>query len=259
MNYGVVKSPIDIRDYRIKPSSKTVIPATFQLDYIPKVKNQHSVNSCVAHVASSIAEYYEYMQCESKEQLSPGFIYGTRYEYKDEGMYLRDALKTLAKTGICLEKTFPYNEEVPTIISKVNSKVFDEQELNHRRISTYFRLENADEIKEALLKYGPVMISVAWYDDNYTRDGILLKEGKPTGYHCLYVYGWNEEGFLFQNSWGDWWGDDGKAVLPYSYSIMEAFGVSDTNIEDHLVTKKRSKFLDFLYKLLNRLLNMFTK
>lgn len=263
MNFGAILSPVDIRDYKIKVGSKAEqLPLVYELPYKPDVKNQRSINSCVAHVAASIEEYYEYMQCAEKLELSPGFIYGTRYEYTGEGMYLRDALKTLEDKGICLQEKFPYNKEVPEIINLLNRTIINDEDTQHYKITSYFRCYSENEIKQAIYNYGPVMVSVEWFSDNATEDGVLQKEGKSSGYHCLYLYGWNETGFLFQNSWGTWWGKDGRAILPYEYPIAEAFGITDTNIDIHgidIVKPKRNKFLDFIYKIINWFLNLFKK
>lgn len=257
MNYGAVKSPIDVRDYKIKTSSES-LPEEYELPYTPEVKNQLSVSSCVAHVAASIEEYYEYLQCNQEVELSPGFIYGTRYEYVDKGMYLRDALKTLKEKGICTQDTFPYNEEVPKIINRLKNKPIEEKELSHHKISSYFRCNSIEDIKQAIYNYGPVMISIVWYKDNATKDGILKQKGDKDGNHCLYVYGWDKTGFKFMNSWGSWWGNNGKAILPYEYTIREAFGVTDMNLDNKYIHKpKRNKFLDFIYRIINWILNLF--
>lgn len=99
MFYGVKQGKIDLRDYKLKvaKSKNNVLPENFELSYVPEAKNQGNVNSCVAHVASSIEEYFEKLQCNDTSELSSGFIYGTRYEYRDQGMFLRDALKTPVK------------------------------------------------------------------------------------------------------------------------------------------------------------------
>lgn len=260
MNFGVVKSPIDVRDYRIAGSSKESLPEEYELPYTPEVKNQKSINSCVAHVASSVEEYYEYLQCKEKVELSPGFIYGTRYIYTGEGMYVRDALQTLKDKGICTQERFPYNEEVPDIINKVKNAAIQDEETKHYKITSYYRCYSDTDIKQAIYDYGPVVISVAWYADNYTENGVLHKKGNKSGYHCLYVYGWDKTGFKFMNSWGSWWGDNGKAILPYNYGITESFGVTDLNIEDtNIHVPKRNTFFDLIYKIINWFLNLFNK
>ena len=54
----------------------------------------------------------------------------------------------------------------------------------------------------------------------------------------MVIYGWNEEGFKFQNSWGPLWGNGGRAILPYEIKVREAWSVTDNIIEGNLDIKK---------------------
>lgn len=262
MKLGALKSPYDIRDYKIvsKASGEKEYPETFSL-WTTDVKNQEDVNSCVAYVAAEIAEYFEHIQCNEEIELSPGYIYGTRYEYTGEGMYLRDALKTLKNVGIVDEYRFPYNEEVPDIIKLVKEHNFDEKELSHYQISSYFRCNSRNDIKDALMRCGPVMVSIEWFSDNKLENNILVKGNKSSGYHAVLIYGWDEKGFKFMNSWGKEWGDNGKAILPYDYPRTECWGVTDTKVENHdfISIPERNKFVDFFYKIVNSIVNFFQK
>ena len=56
---GCLKSPIDVRDYKIAGSGKEDLPEEYEINILPRIKNQKQVNSCVAHSTSSILEYYE--------------------------------------------------------------------------------------------------------------------------------------------------------------------------------------------------------
>ena len=71
MKLGALKSPYDIRDYKMisKVSDKKEYPETFSL-WTTGVKNQEDVNSCVAHVAAEIAEYFEYNQCNEEVKIT---------------------------------------------------------------------------------------------------------------------------------------------------------------------------------------------
>ena len=265
MAFGALLSKYDIRDYKInsKITGTNSYPEEFQLQYIPEVKDQGSVNSCVAHVCASIEEYFEYMQCNVKEELSPGFIYGTRYDYKGEGMYLRDALKTLCEQGICKQKVFPYNKEVPEIIELVKESDITEEDTSHCRISKYFSCKTINDIKDALINHGPVMISVPWFNENKVDKNDILVKGKiQNGNHALFIYGWNSDGFLFMNSWGNRWAEDGKCILPYDYPLNEAWGITDefyTLHDEMIIEPKRNWFLDILYKIINWIANLFKK
>jgi C1A family cysteine protease len=64
---GALKERSDIRDYQIVAAGAFSFPQTFIIDYLPKVKNQGSVNSCVAHATSTILEYFNKKEINSDD------------------------------------------------------------------------------------------------------------------------------------------------------------------------------------------------
>lgn len=266
-SFGALDPEVDIRDYQYEPdmmSSETEddLPKSFKLDQ-PDIKNQGSVGSCVAHTAAEIAEYYNKKQQNSDDKMSVGYIYGCRYDYTGEGMYLRDALKTLKNRGIALHSEFPYNKEVPEMI-EMFKEVSEWKTDAPNKISTYFSISTINrnyKIKKALLDYGPVMVSIKWFKDFKVKDGIITssRDGEYGG-HCVMLYGWNEDGWLIQNSWGKRWGDGGSAVYPYDFPFKEVWGITDTIInENDIKTKKNTKFWNVVYKFINGLINLIKK
>ena len=236
---GVRFSPIDLRDFRVSSSAENVqLPANYMLE--PKrIKDQGNVNSCVAHSLSSMLEN------KWKKDFSVGFIYGYRPEgyYQGEGMYPRDALKTLQKIGDVKEEDFPYNEEMQEIKHKVdNSFSLLEAQADDYKISAYARLESINEIKSWLYTKG-IAVPVAIPTEKLELDEnniILIPKVYPNYGHELLIIGWDECGFIVQNSWGDHWGESGLATLPYEYKIQEAWGVTLTEFQKENDIKKPS-------------------
>lgn len=272
MNFGALSPKHDFRDYKIAytEAAASNYLEKYTLPYIPEAKNQGSISSCVAHVAASIEEYFEKIQCNNVVHLSPGYIYGTRYKYKGKGMYLKDALKTLCEKGICDRTRFPYNKEVPEIIELVNDAKIADEELSHCKISRYFKCNTIEDIKCALYTYGPVMISIPWYSDNKLENNIIIKGTQKSCNHALFVWGWDDSaGFRVLNSWGSSWGDHGMAYLPYDYPFNEAWGITDdctfphpeNYLKDETYIKEpmRNKLLDIIYKILDYIINTFKK
>ena len=215
---GVLFSPVDLRDFRVSSSAENIqLPATFILES-KRIKDQGAVNSCVAHSLSSMLEN------KWKENFSVGFIYGYRPEgyYQGEGMYPREALKTLQKIGEVKEEDFPYNEEMQGIKHKVDEKLpLLEAEADDFKISAYARLYTINEIKSWLYTK-EIAVTIAIATEH-------LKKKKNN---------WNECGLIVQNSWGNHWGDKGFAILPYEYKIQEAWGVTLTEFQKENDVKK---------------------
>lgn len=228
--FGAIPSPKDVRDYRIACASSIIFPTEFELE-MPRVKNQGLVGSCVAHAISTVVEYFSHLQGDESKEMSVGYIYGNRTntDHKDSGMIVRFAIAATCEYGDIVRTQFPYNEEPPSIIEKFQEKVIKLFPKSYpHRFSSYYKCENATEIKTALMKKTPVIMAMEWYEDIKVVDGIIQTNcKKPAGGHCVVIYGWNEKGWKIQNSWGTSWGNRGRAILPYNVPIVEAWGVID--------------------------------
>ena len=270
MIFGCKPSPKDLRDYKIANLSQRNItyPDYFILDNLPQIKNQRSINSCVAHAMSSILEYHD----KSVHTLSTNFIYGIQHKLfnrDSEGMYLSDACKIAKSYGDMLESECKGNTEVPECYEVAEEAFNDTTKLSHSKthiIESYFNCNSDEEIKYALITYGPVLISIKWMNNwSFDRNTGYLTERKvdriePLGYHAIMLIGWNEDGWICQNSWGKSFGNCGRFVIPYSVTIEEAKGIKDSSVGDDtnsedIIVPKTNFILNYLYKLLNIFIN----
>lgn len=261
---GAIFSGYDARDYKlVYTASGTEFPKEFQLN-TRRIKNQGAVGSCVAHSLSSIIEYYNYNQTGDDSEMSVGYIYGNRNtsDYKGEGMIMRDALEVVHQYGDVHKDVFPYNEEVPKMISlyeRQGKKLFKQGYPN--RISQYARTTSTNAIKSALMAGNPVLMAMSWYADMEVVDGILTTDYKGwDGGHCMFIYGWDERGWKVQNSWGEDWGNHGCMIIPYDMEIEETWVVSDNIIENTEVKKPfSSKGGKIVAKIVNKVNKIFNK
>lgn len=233
--FGALPSKPDIRNYRIDMSTDVDLPDTFILP-MPPVKNQANVASCVAHALSSLIEYFNGDEMPS---MSAGYIYANKTS-SGKGMITREAIAQVCREGDVYYYDFPYNEEVPRIYALLDQKKTDLAACARPfSFKTYFALKGEKEIKTAIWNNGPVIIAVDWYKDMRVCNGVVESSFKEKqGGHCMIIYGWNEKGWLIQNSWGTDWGLDGRAVWPYEYKIREAYGVIDYTYEEGIKLKK---------------------
>ena len=261
---GALLSPVDVRDYRLaKVSQATELPEEFELK-MPAVKNQDTISSCVAHSIATTVEYFNIKQHDDATKMSTNYIYGNRigHDHDGPGMYIKKAVASTCKYGDVTLKDFPGNTEVPEVIEMFNKKkdkLYDKGLLS--RFSYYYSVKSQREIKTSLMENGPVIFSIRWYDDMKIEDGILKtdKQG-DAGCHCMVIYGWNKDGWLFQNSWGTSFGKNGRAVLPYDIKILEAYSIVDNIIAGVEVKKPySSKIGRFFAKIINWFLNLFKK
>lgn len=258
---------IDVRDYKLRKSPKVgeYYPKEFSLDTI-RVKSQGSVSSCVAHAICEVNEYHNRRQERTNRVMSTGFIYGNRRNSlnKSSGMYVREALSNMCKYGNVLKEDFSENVEVPEAISLFEDK-FEllKDKAYPNRFSSYFRLSKIDDIKYSLMNYGPVVFAMNWREGiTVNKDGVMQinKKANKTGGHCMMIYGWNEKGWLIQNSWGISWGKEGRAILPFDIKLSEVWGVTDEITYENSDIKKsnyNTTFKRFIAKVLNFFLNLF--
>ena len=233
--FGAIESKIDVRDYQVACAAapNVELPEVFELN-MRAVKNQLAVSSCVAHALAAVVEYFNFMQEKTDTTMSTEFIYGNRinHTYTDKGMIIRDALENLRKYGTCPNSSMPGNIEVPEAIRCFNQDALGVIPVAYpNRITNYCSLYKKNDMKLWLMTKGPIVFSVKWYENYWLTVNNELhfdEKSEPSGCHCMVIYGWNKEGWLFQNSWGNTWGDSGRAVYPYDATIREAWGVEDT-------------------------------
>lgn len=257
-----IRSKFDIRDYVIKACSKEELPEAYSCPIKVPVKNQGSKPTCVAHAAASLIEYHNKLQHDNKYRaFSTEFIYGTRdigYAVGD-GMMIRNALTTLKKYGTPYKTDCPGNNDVKEAMEHINSKKDMYRELAYpHRLSTYYRCYSNDDIKTALVKHGPVLVSMNTYSDSKIVNDVYTYDPKADfGRHCVMIYGYDNRGWLIQNSWGTSWAGDGRFVMPYSFKFNEAWGCTDTIISDEIKVKKTNAFTNFIYKIYNKIVNWY--
>ena len=255
----VVESSYDVRDYKI--CAEKHFPDSYELPLRVNIKNQGSKPTCVAHALASLVEYHNLVETKEYRKFSTEFIYGTRDigYYMGDGMCIRNALNTILKYGDCYYTDCPGNSNVETAMTKINENVDEYRTKAYPyRIGSYYRVKTPEEIKTALLNHGPVVISMTTRKDaKIVNDCYTFpKNAKNNGLHCVLIVGWNNKGWIIQNSWGSGYAGDGYFTLTYDTKINEAWGTIDqTNDTSMLKTKPRNKFMDKIYNIINKIVN----
>ena len=225
MNFilNVSKSPDDSRDFIFTGNSSDMVSDTLPdvLDYTNEllpIRDQGSQGTCYAQSACCMKEWQESRDYGLKSYLSPQFFYNIRFnkydddENNDYGMYGRDVMKILSKIGICLEENYPYGQIEHR--DQISQQLYDEA--SQHRIKHYARIESMDDLKSSLFHNGPCLITVPVY--NY-GEYMWIPEGKEDhqGGHAMTVVGYNNDGFIIRNSWGNTWCNNGYCIFPYGH------------------------------------------
>lgn len=221
----------DKRDYEFKdyPAKVYISELPKKVDLRPhlnEVGSQSSLGSCSGWAYAAAMEFLFTKRTEYKYKtmLSPLHLYyhervlmGT--VEKDSGAYLRDGCKVLQKTGIAMERFWPYRIEKfatePGIGAELSAGFF--------QANSYWRAYTLDEIKEALANEKAVVIGAKIFSNisKAWTDGIIRMPGTSDyiGSHAMTLAGYDDENqwFIVRNSWGSNWGDEGYAYIPYKY------------------------------------------
>ena len=240
MIHGALTSPTDVRNYRmVSASSIGGLPITYEIQNMPDVKNQGFYSACVAYALAVIAEWHCRRYGDETADLSPFYNYGNRRytTWTGKGLYSCDALKTARKVGFVTTKQFPYKGEMPSIQENFEREYDELVDVGMpNRFSETYVVRTQEEIKTALMVHGPVLTSIEWYADIRVKDGVITTKAEANdrnSNHAMVIYGWNETGWLIQNSYGTLWGNKGRAVLPYSVPLRETYGIIDEISENH--------------------------
>lgn len=232
---GLFKDKYDERDhliktYLVRKALPTVCDITAKMT---PVRDQGNEGSCAGFAGAAVKEYQEKIDYNKFIELSPRFLYekAKNISGHKEGTTLRAIVKVLSKDGICEEKFWPYipkNPGFPGEGSYINADRY--------RIKTYARVPNLEDLKQALVSFGPILAGIKVFK-GITKVG---KDGKvPTpkcgwfsvGGHAIAITGYNDinETVKFKNSWGDW-GAQGYGFLEYSYIkkfMLDAYSMVD--------------------------------
>ena len=261
---GALKSKIDTRDYRIAATANEY-PKTYSCSDLPPIKNQRNVSSCVAHATATILETFNKKETGKFISLSTNFIYGMQgiaLGRSESGMYLRDACKIVKDYGDPSEASIGGNTEQPICTENLRGKLSDKvySEARIFKVKSYARCKTENDIKHALLNYGPVLASIKWYNKYSLNKKIInFDKNSEYGYHAVMIYGWDEEGWLCQNSWGKDWNNGGKFIYPFSESFAETWSFVDAINDDVYKPLAADSWLKYIYKFINFILNLFKK
>ena len=104
-------------------------------------------------------------------------------------------------------------------------------------LGAYYRVnvQRIDDMQSAVSELNAIAVSAAIHEGwrtprEYAKDGgkeisIIDRSGSTAalGGHAFLIAGYNDVGFLIQNSWGTGWGHNGYATLPYEDWLDNAY------------------------------------
>ena len=206
-NFGYIESKLDGKEILL---DKTLLQGTMPLpkeynyskmfDCLKHPKDQGSTSKCVPYSLSYAIETVESIKDKaSKFKLDIDRIYESRSN-KTDGMQIKEALGFLKNKGYELK----------------NGK--------SHHIKVFGKLRNQLAMKRSLYSNGPFVMALPVYDNAENPE--FWKGDRKQGGHAICCVGYNEDGFILENTWGSSYGRNGKIIFPYSdfNKIIEAWG-----------------------------------
>jgi C1A family cysteine protease len=227
--YSWIPDVPDQRDKYFKIARSVLkLPANIDLSgYGPKIEDQGPLGSCTANALTAAMEFLLGKNAKAPYHLSRLFLYYNERVLEgsvnqDAGAMIRDGIKTMAKDGVCTEKTWPY------LVGKFKTKppASAYAEAKNHQILNYYRLLHLPDIRTCLADGFPVVFGFSVYES--FESGQVAKTGtvpmpkkreRLLGGHAVMAVGYNDatKRLLVRNSWGPKWGKNGYFTLPYRF------------------------------------------
>lgn len=228
---------LDERDHVFQAAALN-LPTQIDLrPHCPPVFDQGArIGSCTANAVCNAFRFNLMRQAREREITLPAYqpsrlflhynaraIAGTQNQNK--GAQIRDAMKSVAKQGICRESLWPYRAY--RYASQPPQPAY-EQALAYQSI-VYQRLRHElEELKICLAQGFPIVFGLTVYSAfdsvQMTSRGVLhlpKKDEEKVGGHAVLLVGYKDasQRFIVMNSWGKTWGQQGYFTLPYDYVL----------------------------------------
>ncbi len=180
-------------------------------DWTTPIKSQDNCGSCTAFGILGALETIIQLNVGTPFtcDLSEGHLFFGGGGLCQKGMKISDAISYLKIFGVSEELCYPYTLG-RTGYNKM-PKNWEERTVKIKSGTVVSR--SLDNIKNALLQYGPLVTCLEVYEDFYSYDGGIYSHvyGKYVGRHCVTMVGYNnEKGYwICKNSWGTQWGENG--------------------------------------------------
>lgn len=235
---NAVPDPFDQRDLEYRPRLE-VLPAVIdQRAGGRRFVYEQEGQSCTGHAVAAVINHVLKANTAST-RVSPYMLYRLARRYDEfpgeaeAGSSLRAAFKGWFNHGVALESTWKKlkmtREPDPD----------DEDNLNawrDRPLGAFYRVNpfRLDDVQSAITELRAIAVSGIIHDGWVSP--VRVRKGRRTAYiirrdispharggHAYCLVGYDEIGFLVQNSWGTDWGSRGFATLPYEDWLDSAY------------------------------------
>jgi hypothetical protein len=193
------------------------------------ILDQGQEGACTGFGLAGVINYMLWEQARRQggdipAKVSPRMLYEMARLYDEwdgedyEGSSCRGAMKGWHKHGVCTENFWPYQPGGPRQPPANGWNV----DAARRPLGAYYRVDAKSvvdmqaAIAEVHAIYASARVHEGWELGTSKELPVIPFSGRhETGGHAFAIVGYDETGFIVQNSWGPGWGLRGFAVLSY--------------------------------------------
>lgn len=212
-NYGLIPSPVDVRDIltsEIAPEIKRY-PEELLPPFDLTVLDQNGYPACVGFSCAAIKQYQEF-----KERISK--IFDGLWIYNEckkidgipeiDGTFFRSGMKVLHDTG---------------------AKTLDSTDPDPYKIGAYAQVTDMsfEGLKKMIFVYGAVLAGYRGSNGGWSQANVRPPlSGEKIWGHAVTLVGYTKDKLIIHNSWGKNKGDKGIFYSPENYLPFEAWVVN---------------------------------
>lgn len=223
------------------------------------IRDQGQDGACTGFGLATVIDYLNFAQtpvatdpeaaAPTTRRASASMLYELARLYDEwpgeeyEGSSCRGALKGWQRHGVCREELWPYKlHQGKRVFVRPSEDEANPDDATRNwdvdalrcTLGVYYRIDarSVVDMQAAILQVGAIYCSGNVHEGwnvkgrrNLEGHGdlpaiTLTPEPKAPGGHAFAIVGYNEQGFVVQNSWGKGWGASGFALLPYADWVM---------------------------------------
>jgi hypothetical protein len=220
---NAVKDAPDLRDRWYEPSLVQLKPQVDNSKHAV-IRDQGEDGACTGFGLAAVIDVLKRKNGQSGFRASTRMLYemakhhdewpGFRYS----GSSCRGAIRGWKNMGVCTERQWPYDV-------KKASELSVERAIAARTntLGAYYRLRpDVNDYHAALNEVNAIYVSAdvheGWWAPKIRKGhkhAVIQPASTREGGHAFCIVGYNEAGFLVQNSWGPAWGSKGIALWRY--------------------------------------------
>lgn len=241
---NVVPDALDLRDRPYQPSIAIQPGVELLPDLALPVLHQGESSACTGFALASVVHQLQRRRDAKSPLVSPWMLYSMARRYdefpgaRDTGSSLRGAMKGWYKHGVCRATLWNGIDMPPAAKKPADDWWLDAAT---RPLGAYYRVDTRSitdmhvALNEVGILYASAICHSGWEEG---WDAVPAAKGrkKPAGWwaipdrkpdpddggHAFAIVGYNRDGFILHNSWGETWGSGGRALISYEDWIANA-------------------------------------